>query len=428
MEARQKNSKKLRFVNFVQTNSKKLRLVNFAQTNAERYGITENIMKYCKIKVVDYSGNSYLKIKFPNDPSYQRLKSWRKCYFTDTGNSSIFDALLCNCALGKDDIGLNESKIFYNYNYSLNCNDRIFTFNIRPFSTFVQLEVKLKRETFIENGFLQTNRRGNQYLNALMFSIKRNDFTETSYNNKTPLVIKSPEKYLHFDRFSTIFPCEFSNMCFNYLRTLDLGLENFDNQGNRCYCKICFPDIWINSQVIGNETYIIPRGWMRFGIKTPFMFTNVNHIWRSWPNAFHGTNPTAIRSILQDKTLLTPDDFTSEGKRVGVKIRPDQRGTYYVSPHICYASHSWYSNIQKLDHRNGKPRYAQLVFAVKIRPGCYKKKEETEGGAKKLFDDYSIIKENEIEWYSKTRGSVLLYGLLIRVFGETKKKEIVRLS
>lgn len=409
-----------------QRSIKKSKLINFAQINAERYGITENIWKYCKIKVVDYSGISYLKIKFPNDPSYQRLNSWRKCYFADTGNSTIIDAILCNCVLGKDDIGLNETRIFYQYNQ--NQSDKIFIFNIKPSLVRIQLEVKLKRETFIENRVLLTSIRGNQYLNALMFTINKADFIETCYNKRTPLVIKSPEKYLYFDRFSTNFPCEISNMCFDYLRSLDLGLEYFDDQGNRCYCKRCFPEEWINSQIIGNETYIIPRGWMRFGLKTPFLFSNVNHIWRSWPNAFHGTNPTAVRSILQDKTLLTRGDFTSEGQRIGIKDTPDQRGIYYVTPHICYASHTWYSNIQKLGLRNGKQRYAQLVLAVKIRPGCYKKKKETEGGAKKLFDDYSIIKEDEIEWYSKTRGSVLPYGLLIRVFGETKKKEVERLS
>ena len=33
----------------------------------------------------------------------------------------------------------------------------------------------------------------------------------------------------------------------------------------------------------------------------------------------------------------------------------------------------------------------------------------------KLFDDYSIIAENEIEWFSSKRGCTHAYGLLVRV-------------
>ena len=91
-------------------------------------------------------------------------------------------------------------------------------------------------------------------------------------------------------------------------------------------------------------------------------------------------------------------------------------GLLYLSLHFCYASHPWYSPIYLTGWRNGKKRYAQVVVAVKIKPGTYKKKKETEGGAKKPFDDYSIIPEDEIEWYSKRRGCVLPYGLLVRNF------------
>jgi hypothetical protein len=58
-----------------------------------------------------------------------------------------------------------------------------------------------------------------------------------------------------------------------------------------------------------------------------------------------------------------------------------------------------------------------------MRPGTYKKQKETEGGAKKIFGDYSIIPENQIEWYSDRRGCVMPYGILVGVFGRTKKKK-----
>jgi hypothetical protein len=203
-------------------------------------------------------------------------------------------------------------------------------------------------------------------------------------------------------------------------------MNYFDVSGNRCYCNDCFPTYWINSQEIADETYIIPRGWMRFGLKVPFIFSNINNAWDSWSNAFHGTNPESAYSIIQHKTLLLHGDFTSEGVRIGVNCSAEEWGNYYVSPHICYASHPWYSKVQHAGMRNGKKRYAQIAFAVKMRKGSYLKQRETEGGAKRIFDDYSIIPVNEIEWYSKRRGCVMPYGVLIRVFGETRKQEIMK--
>lgn len=65
---------------------------------------------------------------------------------------------------------------------------------------------------------------------------------------------------------------------------------------------------------------------------------------------------------------------------------------------------------------------------MKVRPGTYSKQAETEGGAKRIFDDYSVIQPDEIEWYSMSRGSVVPYGVLFRVFDDQQKKEIERLA
>ena len=61
------------------------------------------------------------------------------------------------------------------------------------------------------------------------------------------------------------------------MKTLNWDLSVFDIAGNRCYCEDCFPKNWINSQVIAGETYIIPRGWMRFGLKVPTNFSKINN-------------------------------------------------------------------------------------------------------------------------------------------------------
>jgi hypothetical protein len=42
----------------------------------------------------------------------------------------------------------------------------------------------------------------------------------------------------------------------------------------------------------------------------------------------------------------------------------------------------------------------------------------------KLYDDYSIIDENEVEWYSSRRGCTHPYGLLVRVIDARNLEEL----
>jgi hypothetical protein len=56
-----------------------------------------------------------------------------------------------------------------------------------------------------------------------------------------------------------------------------------------------------------------------------------------------------------------------------------------------------------------------IYFFFEVMPRAYKRKEETEDGEMKMFDDYSIVAKDEIEWYSSNRGCTHPYGLLFRV-------------
>jgi hypothetical protein len=149
-----------------------------------------------------------------------------------------------------------------------------------------------------------------------------------------------------------------------------------------------------------------------------------NDIWDKWCNVFHGTSPTAAKNIIQHKTLLINSDIRSDGKRLGKKASKKEYFKYYVSPHICYASHPWYSNVLPFKQEDGTELFAQVVVACKIRSNTYGKQKETENGEKVIFDDYRVIPKNEIEWFSKRRGCIVPYGLLVRVFGAEVKKEV----
>lgn len=231
-------------------------------------------------------------------------------------------------------------------------------------------------------------------------------------------------KNFNFKPMGTRFGCDFASKCFKFLEAQQWPIEYFDPDGYRCYCPICFPKKWIDYLEQAGERYIIPRNWCRFGLKVSKIFVLINDIWDSWCNVFHGTTSSNAKAIVEHQRILINFDFSK--KSIQIKTRGSvsaKQSNYFLSPSIDYASHPWYSEMTKFGSM-----YAQIVLAIKIRPGTYDKQRETEGGAKKLFDDYRYIKEDEIEWFSKRRGCVVPYGVLVRVFNEEKKIEIEKTS
>ena len=74
-------------------------------------------------------------------------------------------------------------------------------------------------------------------------------------------------------------------------------------------------------------------------------------------------------------------------------------------------------------------RYVDCILKnlfCQVRPNSYEKKQETEAGEMKMYDDYSIIAENEVEWYSSRRGCTHPYGLLVRILDVSNLDELNR--
>ena len=72
-------------------------------------------------------------------------------------------------------------------------------------------------------------------------------------------------------------------------------------------------------------------------------------------------------------------------------------------------------------------RNVPIAPLFQVRPGTYRKKEETEGGEMKMYDDYSIIGKDEVEWFSSRRGCTHPYGLLVRMLDAHNLDELNRL-
>jgi hypothetical protein len=234
-----------------------------------------------------------------------------------------------------------------------------------------------------------------------------------------------------FNTIPTNYKCPFATECFEFLNMPAFGWPRnyFDPEGFRCYCKNCYLKGWDDYMDRSGERYVIPREWCRFGLRVSKIFSAINDIWDSWCNAYHGTTAGNAKSIVEHQGILINNDFSKNAKHIRTRASKDGRqSNYFVTPNIDYASHPWYSEINSFYNKKNDQRFGQFVLALKVRPGTYDKQRETEGGAKKIFDDYRYIKENEIEWFSKRRGCVVPYGILLRIFDEKKRKDIIRTS
>jgi hypothetical protein len=64
---------------------------------------------------------------------------------------------------------------------------------------------------------------------------------------------------------------------------------------------------------------------------------------------------------------------------------------------------------------DGKEYRAQVVFQVRMRPGCYSIGQETVGaGASAPFDPTGTYPNASIEWYTKEVPGIILTGLLVK--------------
>ena len=70
--------------------------------------------------------------------------------------------------------------------------------------------------------------------------------------------------------------------------------------------------------VVAGETYVIPRGWVRFVLAVNPVFAAMNDIWNAWNNAFHGCDHRNVESIIKHRALLIPHDVLSDGRKLSV--------------------------------------------------------------------------------------------------------------
>ncbi|CAF0748291.1 unnamed protein product [Adineta steineri] len=200
-----------------------------------------------------------------------------------------------------------------------------------------------------------------------------------------------------------------------FVESLDWDSVLFDSSHDKCYCNNCYPATWANVTDAGGQKYVIPRGWVRIGLYVDAATVGVNDIWNKWIVTFHGTSLVAAKSIIHNGQFWLPED-----ELIGwslLRIGPGYisgKKHIYTSPTIAYSSLPLYSPKYDFNSLNDNFDYkAQIVLQCRQKPNTYSVQGETIDARTTRICPF--IPNSEIEYFTEIRGSLVAYGLLVKL-------------
>jgi hypothetical protein len=214
---------------------------------------------------------------------------------------------------------------------------------------------------------------------------------------------------------STIRPCDYFKLCLEFMLSLDYSKRLFNRKQNRCYCENCYSASSRDFYVEGGSKYVIPRGWVRFGLYVDNAQAKAEDIWNKWVVSYHGTSAQAAKSVIEHHLFLLPGDQCIGGNVIEIrKGHIPEKFQIYTSPTIAYSGHDVYSSPIIFRSASGQSYKAKIVIQCRQQPGTYKIQAQTIGsGVDRICP---IIPNSEVEFLTEARACVIPYGLLIRVF------------
>ena len=222
------------------------------------------------------------------------------------------------------------------------------------------------------------------------------------------------DKHLATDKKTHPLGCPLS-VAREFVKSLKWAEALFDHSSDRCYCTECYHSNWKDVIDAGNSKYVIPRGWTRLGLRVDPVFSKAHDIWEKWIVTFHGTTKIAAQSILTHRQFCLPGDTLIDGTVLGIRDGhiPDQK-FIFTSPTIAYSSSTVYSPIYKFYSNEQKKNFeAQIVLQCRQMPNTFKVQRETIGLGKKQICPF--ISNEEMEYFTDRRATLVAYGLLVRV-------------
>ena len=238
--------------------------------------------------------------------------------------------------------------------------------------------------------------------------------SDTIYPWYKPLAADYPTKVTRTRNPTPIRPrfCTYQTTCREYLWSLLWPQEYFSSRFDRCYCSRCYPEYYKDVHITAGEQYVIPRGWVRFGLYVDNVKAKVEDIWNSWIISYHGTNVDAAKSIIRNRQFLLPGDKCEKGTVIGIRSgHIPNKNQVYTSPTIKYSS--FYCDEYDYQTTEGKRYKAKIVLQCRQQPGTYTIQGETvRSGSRRICN---IIPNDKIEIFTTVRAAVVPYGLLIKL-------------
>eukprot|EP01045_Picozoa_sp_COSAG04_P029506 COSAG04_NODE_4867_length_1853_cov_1.258837_1_plen_305_part_01 len=218
--------------------------------------------------------------------------------------------------------------------------------------------------------------------------------------------------------------CDVQDIARRYLESIGLHGAYFDSKYDRCYCEDCWkgPDTIAED---GPTPYVVPRGWVRFGLVVHPGRAEAHNIFDKWSVSFHGVKDLdTLRSILDCGQLMKSGDVLLDGSVLrSAKCARRQEKQFYTSPTVRYAGLKIYAEPQPVDGQTS----ASIVLQCRQRPGSFETQGETlafdcerQGTSGPwpghLAHECPHVELDDIEWKSKINVAAIPYGLLIRVY------------
>mmetsp|Transcript_7861 Transcript_7861/g.16770 ORF Transcript_7861/g.16770 Transcript_7861/m.16770 type:complete len:324 (-) Transcript_7861:369-1340(-) len=203
--------------------------------------------------------------------------------------------------------------------------------------------------------------------------------------------------------------------------TLGLAAAFFDSTYDRCYCAVCYKAEWPDTtETDGPFPYVIPRGWVRFGLKLPVRAEAMGReFFRDWSVSFHGAAAGVCKQILESGMMAIPGDRLLSGSVLqSGRCAGRQDRVFYTSPSVCYAGLRFYATPTRFVDAAGRAMLGQAVLQCRQKAGSFSKQAETMGFGTR-WPDHEVCRHtpaDEVERLSDCRSSIVPYGLLVRVW------------
>ena len=208
----------------------------------------------------------------------------------------------------------------------------------------------------------------------------------------------------HMDSYIRETIC-LQHICEEYFKSLRLDGAYFRKYIN-CYCIKHYSDRETTLKKSGGYDHTIPRGWVRFQLRTDKLHSRQNGIFQDWATSYYGTSAEKLNTILRNSFIPISGDHLLDGQTFSDHI---QDGSFcYTSPSINYASNALFSPMRTFKSNKGESYHVQVVLQCKQKPRSFERQCSR-------FEISDPIPAAKIEWKSDNRSTIVPFGLLVRM-------------